>query len=79
MRNSLEVAILVHRLNGANLDFSCVLSSYAENLAHEVRCRYLDKLAVIERIDPMRDSVFGEPSDKTHIWLFKQVLLLLRL
>ena len=52
-------------LNGASLDFSCILSSYAENLAHEARCRYLDKLAVIEGIDPMRDIMFGEPTDKT--------------
>ena len=52
-------------LNGANSDFSNVLSSYAENLTHEARCRYLDKLAVIDGIDPMHDSVFGEPSDKT--------------
>jgi len=45
--------------------FSCVLSSYAKNLPQEVNNRYLDKLAIIDGIDPMYDFVFGEPSDET--------------
>ena len=43
----------------------CTLSCYAENLPQEAKRRYLDKLAVIDGIDPMCSGVFGEPSDKT--------------
>jgi len=45
--------------------FSCVLSSYAENLPQKAKSRYLDKLAIIDGIDPMYDGVFGGPSDET--------------
>jgi len=45
--------------------FLCVLSSYAENLPQEAKSRYLDKLAIIDGIDPMYDGTFGEPSDET--------------
>lgn len=43
----------------------CALSCYAENLPQEAKRRYLDKIAVIDGIDPMCSGIFGEPSDKT--------------
>jgi len=45
--------------------FLGALSSYAENLPQKAKSRYLDKLAIIDGIDPMYDGMFGEPSDKT--------------
>ena len=41
------------------------LSEYVKSLPQEAKVRYLNKIAVINGIDPLADSVFGEEVDIT--------------